>query len=125
MQNYFLLLLVVTGMLASARECRAEETDASRKATALAHMKQLATAMGYLQADCGELPTDQQGLGSLLADPGFKGWNGPYIQGALPLDPWKSSYRYRLTKDYYELRSAGPDQKFDTADDITPSKPKK
>lgn len=107
--------LVVVGFFAVAA---AEESETKKRDHALAELAQLKTAMGYLQADCGCLPSDAQGLVSLLSDPGFKGWNGPYIKGAVPSDPWKSPYRYRLTKDFYEIRSAGPDAKFDTSDDL-------
>lgn len=112
------LMLAVAVWYVSAGGAFAEESDAAKKQRALGDLSQLATAMGYLQADCGCLPSDAQGLASLLSDPGFKGWNGPYIRGALPSDPWRSPYRYRLTKDFYEIRSAGPDAKFDTSDDL-------
>ena len=100
---------------------RADDVDPKLKDSARSDIGQLLSAMSALQFDCGSLPSDAQGLNALLADPGFKGWNGPYIK-ALPNDPWKTAYRYKLTKDFYEIRSAGPDAKFDTADDITPKK---
>lgn len=125
MRIHHLVLICCSALACAADATAAEPTPAQQQAAALADIGRLMAAMGYLQADCGGLPSDMQGLGALLADPGFKGWNGPYIQGKLPVDPWKSPYRYQLTKDDYELRSAGPDQKFGTADDITPSKPKK
>lgn len=99
---------------------QADDTDPKHQATALADIARLKAAMANLQFDCGSLPSDSQGLASLLADPGFKGWNGPYLKGALPIDPWKRPYLYKLTKDFYEIRSSGPDTKFDTADDILP-----
>ena len=113
---------MLTLVLSCSASCAAEEdSEPVRKAKALVDIGQLASAMSALQFDCGSLPSDMQGLGSLLADPGFKGWNGPYIK-ALPNDPWKNAYRYKLTKDFYEIRSAGPDAKFDTADDVAPKK---
>jgi general secretion pathway protein G len=97
-----------------------EEDDAAKVKTARADLARLAAAMNVLFADCGELPTDQQGLSSLVADPGFKGWNGPYIKGSVPLDPWKNPYRYKLGNANFTLRSAGKDGKFGTSDDVGP-----
>src|SRR5687768_2421955 len=113
-----LLPLMLTLVFLCTAWCAAEEdSEPVRKAKALVDIGQLKAAMSNLQFDCGSLPSDAQGLGALLADPGFKGWNGPYLK-TLPSDPWKTAYRYKLTKDFYEIRSAGPDAKFDTADDI-------
>jgi type II secretory pathway pseudopilin PulG len=114
---------IAMALLASPSITRADE--AADKATALANIGQLTAAMSNFQADCGELPVDSQGLNALLADPGFKGWNGPYAEASLLVDPWKMAYRYQLTKGSYEIRSAGPDKKFNTGDDVVPGKPKK
>jgi type II secretion system protein G len=119
----FYRTLVVLTLLASPAIARADE--AADKATALANIGQLTAAMSNFQADCGELPADSQGLNALVADPGFKGWNGPYAQAALLVDPWKTAYRYQLGKGSYEIRSAGPDNKFNTGDDVIPGKAKK
>jgi len=44
----------------------------------------------------------------------------PYI-AKIPVDPWGTAYRYRvgdLAKREYEIRSAGPDERFGTDDDL-------
>ena len=44
----------------------------------------------------------------------------PYI-AKIPRDPWGTAYRYRvgdLAKREYEIRSAGPDERFGTDDDL-------
>jgi hypothetical protein len=34
------------------------------------------------------------------------------------VDPWQTAVRYRVSGDYFELRSAGEDRQFDTDDDV-------
>lgn len=115
--------LVLLVMIGCASAALAEEATPAQTAAAQADLQRFVAALTVFQADCGELPSDRAGLGALLVNPCLKGWNGPYLPAPLPSDPWKSPYRYRLTKDdFYEVRSAGADKKFDTADDITPAK---
>ncbi len=109
---------IVCALALAASLAQADDADPKLRAVALADLGRLKAAMTSLQFDCGSLPSNMQGLAALLADPGFKGWNGPYLNGALPVDPWKSPYRYTLTKDSYEILSAGPDTKFETPDDL-------
>lgn len=42
------------------------------------------TALEAFKLDCGRYPTQQEGLAALTADPGVKGWSGPYLSN--PLD---------------------------------------
>jgi len=62
----------------------------------------------------GQFPTTSQGLAALVTQPsGLTRWNGPYLQGAVPNDPWGTAYQYRwpstLGKDY-DLFSLGKDK---------------
>ena len=109
-----LLLGVAWGVFASAAE-----DEAALKQRALAEMATLSAAMNTLFVDCGELPVDRTGLDALIRDPGFKGWNGPYADSKLLIDPWKTPYQYRLGQANFTLRSAGQDRKFNTNDDVT------
>ena len=46
--------------------------------------------------DVGSYPTTDQGLGALTAAPsGVVNWNGPYVKGNSPIDPWNRPYVYR------------------------------
>jgi general secretion pathway protein G len=69
-------------------------------------------------------PTTAQGLGALVTEPvvGPKPKRWSRMLDRVPLDPWQTPYRYELLKPRatewrWELRSAGPDGVFDTADD--------
>jgi len=62
--------------------------------------------LAIYEKEHGHYPTQDSGLSALRAK--------------LPHDGWDNEFRYRSLNDNlsYELRSAGPDEIFDTADDI-------
>jgi general secretion pathway protein G len=73
----------------------------------------------------GDYPTTAEGIQALVSRPANKGerWNGPYIEGGIPLDPWKEPYQYeypgkRGKTVSYDLWSKGPDKQSGTEDDI-------
>lgn len=47
--------------------------------------------------------------------------NPRYLARVVRLDPWQQPYSYEGTRDAFALRSAGPDGKANTADDVTVS----
>jgi general secretion pathway protein G len=80
-------------------------------------LQSLSIALSTFQVDTGRLPTTTEGLSALLTpSPALP--NGPYIQRRA-IDPWGNPYVYRpLTPTTFDLRSAGPDGKPNTPDDI-------
>ena len=49
----------------------------------------LATALDLYQLDVGHYPRQANGLAALTTRPsGEEFWKGPYLKGAVPLDPW-------------------------------------
>lgn len=107
--------LVVKAQWQNYRERTVEQTV--RK-----DLKQLSEALDFFQLSVGRFPTEREGLGVLLYDPGIPGWDGPYLStGRLPLDPWGGTYRYELkTGDTFgfALYSCGRDGRPGTQDDI-------
>ncbi len=89
----------------------------SRARASLHAMQAILVGLGIYKQDCGDLPTQEQGLRALASDPGTKGWQGPYVQ-PLPLDGWGRAFRYKTEGTEFELSSAGADGRFDTRDDI-------
>ena len=56
---------------------------------------EIATLEGLLESynlDVGEYPDSLEGL--VENDTGRASWNGPYLPGALPTDPWGNDYLY-------------------------------
>jgi general secretion pathway protein G len=66
--------------------------------TARIQMREIASALELYYLDNGSYPTEQSGLGALMAKPAeAKRWNGPYLKKAEGLvDPWGQPYGYKL-----------------------------
>jgi general secretion pathway protein G len=106
------LVLFGVGASPSPDECRISAVRATQGA--------LRTALDLYQVDTGSYPTESQGLGVLITNPGVENWRGPYIRskdGSLPPDPWGHAFRYRLTNGVSIIDSPGPDGAFGTPDD--------
>lgn len=84
----------------SERTAAANQIDALRKATDSYRM------------DMGRFPRAEEGLAALVQRPdGDARWNGPYLQKAVPLDPWGNAYLYRIpgASTDYDIISLGKD----------------
>lgn len=122
-----LLVMVILAVLAAIVIPKfAGRSEESRITAAQTQIAQFGTMLDMYETDNGSYPTTQQGLYALREKPTTapepRKWNGPYIKGEVPADPWGSEYVYRspgtLNKDGYDLISIGPDQKEGTEDDI-------
>ena len=75
----------------------------------------LATALDLYQLDVGHYPRQAEGLAALTNRPnGEEFWNGAYLKGAVPLDPWRGPYLYKRSDrgtGGYSLQSLGADGK--------------
>ena len=57
---------------------------------------ELDRAVASFCEDVGRLPTEVEGLESLVLRPqGVERWNGPYMR-VVPLDPWGRPYSYHV-----------------------------
>jgi general secretion pathway protein G len=62
----------------------------------------------------GRYPSPEEGLNALVDRPGGQtNWAGPYLQKAVPADPWGHAYEYRSpgTRAEVEVLSYGKDGK--------------
>jgi general secretion pathway protein G len=84
------LLTAIVGPRLSAQIGRSEVTAAR------AQMDALAKALQAYRIDTGNYPTTAQGLAALQRAPqGESRWQGPYLQSAVPVDPWGAPFQYR------------------------------
>jgi len=102
------LLTAIVGPRLSAQIGRSEVTAAR------AQMDALAKALQAYRIDTGTYPSTAQGLAALQRAPqGESRWQGPYLQSAVPMDPWGAPYQYRKPgtegRDY-DLFSWGGDR---------------
>ena len=64
--------------------------------------------------DTGHYPPQDVGLQALVTAPANETkWRGPYIEKAVPLDPWGQAYVYKIPGEHneYDLISYGKDGK--------------
>jgi len=118
-----LLIIILGGMMIIGavllRQARTgpPRTEAHDRSVARRNMKTLLVALDRFHSDCGRYPTTREGLSSLVHNPGFKKWQGPYIFELKP-DPWKHAFRYAASGGQILLRSAGADGIDGSPDDI-------
>ena len=109
----------VFGILLNLAQCMHNYGGANIAATR-ATLATVESALDKYHHDTGAYPTVERGLDELIHNSNQANWRGPYVRdGRMPLDAWGNSIRYRLVDGKPDLRSAGPDQIFDTSDDIT------
>jgi general secretion pathway protein G len=75
-----------------------ERLEGSKVVTAQTQVRMLKTALDTMRLDIGRYPTAEEGLELLVrapVDPKLRlRWHGPYLEGAVPLDPWDNPYQY-------------------------------
>jgi general secretion pathway protein G len=91
------------------------EVGKAKSKTAASQMKGISSALDRYRLDTGQFPSTDAGLKALEVNPGnVTGWDGPYMNGAIPADPWGRPYIYRSPgengKDY-DLGTYGADGK--------------
>lgn len=113
-----LLVVAILGILATVVVVNfsGKQKGAMIKA-ARASIGAICTAVDMYEVDNGNFPS---GLQNLLSASGEPNWNGPYLRGGLPSDPWGTPFNFAGQGDSsYVVTSAGPDTQYGTDDDIT------
>lgn len=92
-----LVVIVIIGLLAAYVGPRYfSQLGKSERSAAKAQIEALAKALDTYRLDTGAYPTTELGLQALVNKPSDQPkWNGPYLQKAVPADPWGRAYIYR------------------------------
>jgi len=114
-----LVVLVIVGLLASMVGPRLfGHVDRAKVQTAEAQIKLLRGAIETMRLDINIYPGQEQGLALLVSIPSEpelrKRWKGPYLESAVPLDPWGNPYYYQppaASGQTFLLMSLGADGK--------------
>lgn len=106
-----LIIGLLTGIVAPRFMSQIHRSEAT---TARAQIDAFDKAVQAYRIDMGRYPGTAEGLNALVqAGADTTRWRGPYLKGALPLDPWGQPYQYRQPgpagKDY-EILSLGRDR---------------
>jgi general secretion pathway protein G len=108
-----MIVLFILGLLAALVAPRLMgRVGKAKQKTAQAQIQLLATALDLFHLDVGRYPTSEEGLKALRERPENLGaWGGPYLDKALPNDPWGRPYSYKYPGDHgpYDLYSFGAD----------------
>ena len=108
-----LVVLVVLGLLVSIVGPRYfNQLGKSEGKAAQAQISSIAKALDMYRIDVGRYPSTEQGLAALSAAPANEAkWHGPYLQKAVPNDPWGRPYTYKSPGDTgeFDLMSLGKD----------------
>ena len=65
----------------------------AKSKTAAVQIADLEKSLELFKLDVGRFPTTAEGLDALVNRPASaEGWNGPYLKGSVPNDPWGKPY---------------------------------
>jgi general secretion pathway protein G len=108
-----MIVLFILGLLAALVAPRLMgRVGKAKQKTAQAQMQLLATALDLYHLDVGHYPTTEEGLRVLREKPdNASAWGGPYLDKAVPNDPWGRPYVYKSPGEHgpYDLSSLGGD----------------
>jgi general secretion pathway protein G len=92
-----LVVIVIIGLLAAYVGPRYfAQLGKSERGAAKAQIEGLGRALDAYRLDTGHYPSTEQGLSALVVKPNDEPkWVGPYLQKAVPPDPWGRAYVYR------------------------------
>ncbi len=118
-----LVVTIIALLLGAAIYKLGGNVEYSRHVRVSADIQGINTQLKLYESMNGFFPTTEQGLQALVTqpstDPAPTRWYQLYKE--LPKDPWNNEYIYRnpgiKNPNGYDLYSAGPDRKADTADD--------
>jgi general secretion pathway protein G len=108
-----LVVMVIIGLLAAyVGPQYFSQLGKSEVKAAQAQLSALQKALDTYRVDVGRYPTTEQGLAALNTRPQNEPkWSGPYLQKAVPPDPWGRPYLYKSPGEHgeYDLVSFGKD----------------
>lgn len=91
-----LVVLAILTLLAGLVGPRVlNQLGGAKSKTAGVQIADLDKSLELFKLDVGRYPTTDEGLEALVKKPGsVNGWNGPYLKGGVPTDPWNRAYLY-------------------------------
>ena len=108
-----LVVMVIIGLLVGyVGPMYFKQVGKSEVKAARAQIDSLGKALAQYRLDVGHYPSTEQGLASLVEKPPNEAkWDGPYLQKAVPPDPWGTPYNYKYPGDHgeFDIISYGKD----------------
>lgn len=110
-----IVMAIVLILTAAVGLSAIKQIEKARVVTAKSQIETFALALDSYYMDIGEYPTADQGLKALFAKPdslSSNSWDGPYLNKAVPKDPWGNDYIYTIPGENslpYGIKSYGKD----------------
>jgi general secretion pathway protein G len=108
-----LVVMVIIGLLAAYVGPKYfSQVGKSEVKTVRAQIVGFEKALQQYRLDVGSLPSTEQGLQALMTKPAnVAKWDGPYLEKALPADPWGQAYLYVAPGEHseFDISSTGRD----------------
>ncbi|WP_024868647.1 type II secretion system major pseudopilin GspG [Pseudoxanthomonas suwonensis] len=94
-----IVVLVIIGLIMGLVGPRLfSQADRAKVQTADTQIRMLRGALQTMRLDVGRYPTEEEGLRMLVERPSdpklAQRWQGPYLDEAVPNDPWGNPYQY-------------------------------
>lgn len=103
-----LIVMAILGMLAvMVAPNLFNQASSARQDAARSQISSIGSALDTHRLDVGRYPDTLEGLQRNTT--GRASWNGPYLRGEVPSDPWGYDYVYETRGDDYTLISYGAD----------------
>ena len=107
-----LVVLAILTLLAGLVGPRVlSQLGGAKSKTAAVQIADIEKSLEIFKLDVGRFPSAEEGLNALVTKPdSAAGWNGPYLKGGLPNDPWGKPYQYKpAANGNVEILSLGAD----------------
>jgi general secretion pathway protein G len=92
-----LVVIAILGLLIGlVAPAALRQLAGARVSVAKQSIERIGSVLDMYKLDVGSYPSTDQGLRALVEQPtGVTTWNGPYVKGGVPVDPWNRQYVYR------------------------------
>lgn len=112
-----LIVLTIIALIAALVGPRLmAQLDRSKVSAARVQIRTLSSTLETMRIDLGRYPNNQEGLALLIQPPANErdraAWQGPYLDAAVPADPWGGAYVYAAPQDEFArpaIKSLGSD----------------
>lgn len=108
-----ILVVVIMSLIAAIVVPRFfSKVERSKRQITRTQILMLENAVKLFKLDTGRFPTSEEGLAVLQKNPGgIVHWDGPYMEKALPKDPWGRPFLYTCPGTHwdFEIKSLGAD----------------
>jgi general secretion pathway protein G len=109
-----LVVIAILGLLIGlVAPAALRQLGSARSSVARQSIERIDSILDMYKLDVGSYPSTDQGLRALVERPtDVANWNGAYVKGGVPVDPWNHPYVYRNPSSRsgydFDLCSEGP-----------------